>query len=466
MNSQALNPTAKGATCPDLVNNILANDLCSSCGACVGICPTDALTIYPDQSYMPVLDEAKCKPGCGLCYMTCPGNGYPVVKWSEELMTNGTEWHKEYGPVRRYWRGISTDPEIRKTASTGGIATALMLYLLATKQVEDVGVVVMENDLPVVKLTHDPEVVKSAVGSKYGPAPMMEIFADIKKRPRKFAMTTVGCQMGAWMRATEHYPHLRDCLVLSIGLYCGQVKAMDHIKYIAKSVGIDYPKEAEFLGWRQGSYPGHSRFRMKATGEIVDKQLYGWLDLAVPYFSLNLCQFCPDAGNFTSDITLGDDHTQKKKETITVCRTEKGERLMTEARDAGWIEFKDMDMEDVERTVIRYITRSKLFPANVRGDWKRKKGEHAPQFDYDLSTLIPRAFFIHRRLWILKYKMYMWVRRGLLNRILLSNTTVMERVGHFIYYFPGTLPGFKIAVRAAKGVRFILRKVRRPVPNR
>ena len=107
-----------------------------------------------------------------------------------------------------------------------------------------------------------------------------------------------------------------------------------------------------------------------------------------------------------------------------------------------------------------------MSPATVRGEWKRKKGGQAPQFDYDLTSLIPRAFFVHRRLWVLKYKMYMWVRHGLQNRILLSNPKLMEKVGHFMYYFPGTIPGYKAGIRAVKAVRGLVRRIFKPVPNR
>ncbi|MDX2480656.1 MAG: 4Fe-4S binding protein [Desulfuromusa sp.] len=53
-------------------------NLCSGCGACVGVCPTGALAIDIFKSHKPVINESKCTD-CGLCYDVCPGRGYPIV---------------------------------------------------------------------------------------------------------------------------------------------------------------------------------------------------------------------------------------------------------------------------------------------------------------------------------------------------------------------------------------------------
>jgi len=45
-------------------------DICTQCGACTGICPTNALSI--DRDTMEVLFEPKKCTGCELCVLTCP----------------------------------------------------------------------------------------------------------------------------------------------------------------------------------------------------------------------------------------------------------------------------------------------------------------------------------------------------------------------------------------------------------
>ncbi|MEA5017483.1 MAG: 4Fe-4S binding protein [Erysipelotrichaceae bacterium] len=44
-------------------------DMCIGCGACVGVCPTEAITMQDDGKAF--VDEAACID-CGACVATCP----------------------------------------------------------------------------------------------------------------------------------------------------------------------------------------------------------------------------------------------------------------------------------------------------------------------------------------------------------------------------------------------------------
>ncbi len=56
---------------------VFNRDLCLHCGACVGLCPTNAL--YLDDTYVTV-DEEKCI-GCGMCRLGCPMG---AIRWKGE----------------------------------------------------------------------------------------------------------------------------------------------------------------------------------------------------------------------------------------------------------------------------------------------------------------------------------------------------------------------------------------------
>lgn len=47
---------------------MIVNDNCLYCGACAGVCITDAIDV---QELKIVIDEEKCTK-CGLCVKTCP----------------------------------------------------------------------------------------------------------------------------------------------------------------------------------------------------------------------------------------------------------------------------------------------------------------------------------------------------------------------------------------------------------
>ena len=45
-------------------------DLCTACGACIDVCPTEAIAMNDDESFV-VIDAALCT-ACGACVDECP----------------------------------------------------------------------------------------------------------------------------------------------------------------------------------------------------------------------------------------------------------------------------------------------------------------------------------------------------------------------------------------------------------
>lgn len=440
----------------DIRHTIHTQDLCCGCGACVGVCPVGALSIDLFESYEPRLDESKCTD-CGLCYDVCPGRGHPVVEWAKQSCDGTTTMMPERGPVRHHWLGKATDPAICSGGASGGVATALLLHLIETEQIDDVVVVGMENERPVTRITRDPKVVRDSQMSKYGPVPLLAtVIRELRRQPRRIAMAMTPCQLGGWLRAKDKIPRLRESTVLTLGLFCGQIQTYDVLTSIAATLGIRYPGEAKFLAWRDGEYPGSARFE-RPDGTNVDKPLYPWLDVAVPHFSLNRCFLCPDASNWMSDMTLGDNHQGLVDGTVIVCRTKRGEDALESAKKAGKIEYDCLSAERIANDpVLKGITGMKMFPAIARNSWLKQKKRAAPQFDYDENDAVVgygSQKSVMKWLWVFKYRLTFWFRIGWRRRFLLEHPHLMERIGHFLYYFPHTLPGWRLLLKLRAALR-------------
>lgn len=424
---------------------IIDNNLCSGCGACAGVCPSKAISFDLNKHYLPEINYNKCN-SCKVCLRVCPGNGYPVTQWSK--INNITTDINEMGPVLGIFKGYSNDNQIRKSSASGGIATSLILFLLESKIIDEVVVIGMENERPVIKITNDSQTVLECMMSKYGPVPLLAtLIPELNKKPRKFAMTCTPCQLAGWIKSTEIYPKLKGCLVLSIGLFCGQIQSYEALSSVASSMGVKYPGSAKFCAWRYGNYPGSMRFELK-DGTPIEKPLYSWLDIAVPHFSLNRCFVCPDGGNWAADITLGDIHSGGTDETVVVCRTKNGMESIISANAADKITVIKMTPEQVNSCVAHKIIKSKLLPAISIIKWLKQKHKLAPVYDYGLlfNTKAKRSEY----LWVLRYKIIMWVRSGWKREFLLKHPGLMEKLGHFLYYFPGTIPGLKILIKIRK----------------
>lgn len=356
----------------------------------------------------------------------------------------------ERGPVRRNFKGYSTDPTIRLDSASGGIATSLLLHLLETEQVDDVAVIGMANERPVALLTHDPQVVRESLMSKYGPVPnLATIIPELRSRPRRVALMLTPCQCGGLWRARELLPKLRESRILIIGLFCGQIQSYDALTSIAATLGVEYPGEATFIAWRYGPYPGSIRFA-RPDGTAAEKPLYQWLDVAVPHFSLRRCFLCPDGGNWLADLTLGDIHESGNDLTVVVCRTARGAEALASAERAGRIALEEMTAKEVESCVIKRISRSKMLPAISCNSWLKKKRRGFAEFDYNARVLLHGRRRLLACLWIMRYRMIFYARTGWRRRVLLRHPCWMERLGHFLYYFPSTIPGLRLVLKASK----------------
>jgi NADH-quinone oxidoreductase subunit F len=74
----------RAGVCKALTKLIVDEELCISCGKCVPVCPTDAITGEPKKPYK--LDQGKCIV-CGACVEVCPTDAIVVepAKVTEEV---------------------------------------------------------------------------------------------------------------------------------------------------------------------------------------------------------------------------------------------------------------------------------------------------------------------------------------------------------------------------------------------
>lgn len=414
------------------IKTVVNNELCSGCGACIGVCPKGALTIddYP-FNYKPQLDGTKCN-NCGLCYKVCPGKGYPVVEWSKSSYGGGVTSDKYTGPVLKYLFGQSCDPNICLSGSSGGVATSLMLHLLEhNEDIDAVVVVTLENGVPTVRITDDPKVVISASKSKYSPVPVMKVIRELLDNPRKVAMTVTPCQLAAFKYASKYFKGLEDCLQLSIGLFCRMVVDYDSVSKVAESIGIKYPGEAQFLGWRCGEWPGASKFKL-SNGKIKSRESHKWLTISWAFYQLNRCYLCPERKNWLADMALADNHSGKTTDTVIVCRTQRGYDALLAAENDGYIKLRDMPKERANRIA----PGSKLLPGLANIEWCKKKGLAVPEYDFDVDSMFEGKSNWERIQPVLRYRKHMFVRNSGLFDLLTSNPKYIDITAKLVYNFP------------------------------
>lgn len=303
----------------DLQAEVLAADLCTGCGACLGHCP-----------YLKTLGERvafihPCPRTEGRCYAVCPRTG---------LDADALDW-QVFGVPRRdhvlgchdalYW-ARALDPEIRARGQYGGVATALAVFALASGTA-DAALLTRggPSRMPAPVLARDRAGVLAAAGTKYTACPTLSPLAE-RLRASRERVAVVGrpCQVEAVRKLQARGDDGR--LPLVVGIFCFWALTPAFYRFLeqrgdlGRADKLDMPKEGGMtfsLGGRSTSVP-------------IEE---------VRPFIRPACQTCFDPTAEWADISVGSTEQDPAWNTVIV-RTERGGTFVERAREAGVLEMQ------------------------------------------------------------------------------------------------------------------------------
>lgn len=302
---------------------------CTGCGACVSICPRQAITMRPDEEgfLYPVVDQTLCI-SCDLCEKRCPvGYEHP----EKEIQILGA-LHKEQS--------------VRRQSSSGGVFTAL-----ARNMIERGGAVfgaVFDENLRVEHVGAIDETEFSAMrGSKYVQSDASEGIANaaaLLSRGMPVLFSGTPCQVDGMLAAVKKKE--RENL-LTVDFVCHGVPSPGvfaaYLKELESLHGqrvIAYTFRDKRLGWKNFSAVATLEDGTEITGTQTDEPyLYGFLQ------NLYLRPSCGQCGalrgkRHMSDITIADfwgaqeicpEHDDDMGLSLVMINTSKGEKAIKEA---------------------------------------------------------------------------------------------------------------------------------------
>ncbi len=324
--------------------------LCCQCGTCSGICPTGAIRMTREASgdYRPRVDMGKCAQ-CGLCLNVCPGFAPEVTEGDAPTAAGDTS----LGPLLSCYLAHATEEQIRGAGASGGVVSALSLYLLNSETIDAVVMAKMSNEEPLrpsAILATTPDQVLSCAQSKYLPIPVNECLRAIIEEPGTYAVVGLPCQVRGIRRAMKEIPILRERIRLCIGLFCGFHVSFPATRFWLKKLHLDEEMVASLeyrarsqMDWHRGgggflvrTREGEERYIPKATFSIADS-----------IFISRRCTLCEDLTNECADLSVGDPGPLGIKESLVLCRSSHARTLLLEAHQAGYISLHEIPEEGV-----------------------------------------------------------------------------------------------------------------------
>ena len=321
--------------CQELENEVIRKNLCTLCGACVGMCP-----YFLAHKGRVVLRDA-CELSQGRCYTFCPRTPVDLDAISEVLFGTSYPWN-ELGTLQEVLIARSTDGAIKARAQYGGVVTALTFFALDAGII-DSAVLTSSRDrsLPEGTIVSTREGVLGCSGSSYVAMPILEAFnRGAQEESRKnIGVVGIPCQVLALTKMRASVPEEGDTidkLNLVIGLFCTwALSCHEFASFLAGKVSpsdivkIDIPP------------PPANIFEIHTASRLISVPLDELREFIRP-----ACTYCVDMTAEFADISVGAAEGIRGWNTVIV-RTNRGHDLVKEAQAKGIIEIEALPAQNL-----------------------------------------------------------------------------------------------------------------------
>ncbi len=334
----------KNKTYTSLQEEVWDRGICSGCGACVAVCPADALYFPDDPGVLRPSSSGYCKQEtehvpCGACYEVCPRTKPNVQEILGSYLT---------------CTGARAKIEIPHKQS-GGAVTGILFDALSNGHID--GVITVTEDrwthIPIsVLITSSGEILEHA-GSRYNwSVPILKALktAVITQKLNRLAIVGTPCvvQAAHQMKVSTHdlIKPFGKAIRLVIGLFCTE--------------SFNYYPLVEEIIQEKHQIPPYTIVRMDVKGKLEITLSDGTV-VNIPLQEIEStvrtgCKTCTDFAAIDADISAGSVGTPDGWTTV-ICRTKIGEQFIQNAVRSGVLELTD----NVDLSAIMKLAENKIF---------------------------------------------------------------------------------------------------------
>ena len=368
---------------------IVEQGLCIGCGLCQSIAGSDRVRVSKTMAgyLQPIVEGELDHATVDRIYAACPGTR--VEGLPEHLLEADTKQDNVWGPWRRMVRAWAGDPQVRFEGSTGGVLTALGVYLLESNRVDfilQVKTSATEPSFGDPALSFTATDVVEAAGSRYGPAaPLLDINA-VLERKQPFAFIGKPCDIAALRNYARQDERVDELVKYWLTMVCGGYGTPRGTVEFYKRVGID-PDEVTALRYRGRGCPGPTR--VETSREVQEFHYIDYWGEDETMWTLPFrCKICPDGIGEAADIAAADtwiggspnrvDSVDDPGVNALVARTRVGEELIAAAAADGAL---TLDYDTVPDTLSVYQPHqvNKKYAAWARHQGLAEAGRIVPQ---------------------------------------------------------------------------------------
>jgi len=340
---------------PGSVQDVVEAGLCAGCGICEGIAGRDAIEMAFDANgFLRPCVQKSYDAALPQIANVCPG-----ISVQQKGNRGAGLLERLWGPVEAAWVGHATDPDIRWQASSGGVLSALLMFLLETAKVDYVihlGADAENPLLPAVQISTTPDEVLARAGSRYAPtAPLVLLPRLLDEACGRAAFVGKPCDVAALRAYGRMDKRVAAHVPFFISFFCAGVPSVHATYDVIRALGLDSAK-VEYFRYRGHGWPGRATAIGRDGRELSMSYDESWGTILGPRLQFR-CKICPDGIGEFADVACGDAwHLEDDRpsfeeapgQSLILCRTPMGSRLVEEATAAKYVAWQSFDLADLK----------------------------------------------------------------------------------------------------------------------
>ena len=334
-------------------NQIIEQGMCIGCGICQSICDPGQLKMKKVTSgyFRPIVESPLSHEQVDRIMDICPRTR--VDGLTEEQINIAAADDDVWGWVADCYFSHAKDPEIRHMASTGGVLTALALYLIESSEVDFILHAREPRDEPIFGeacISRTRQDVLNASGSRYGQTATLETICDqlehCERSSETFGFIGTPCDISALRNLARHDSRVDRYCRYMLTMVCGGFMEPASFKHCLAEINIDSDQIAS-LRYRGYGCPGPTTIITHQGKKVSKNYLEFWGEDDSGWQLPPRCIVCPDGIGDSADIAASDtweggapnweDQKTDLGTNAVILRTKRGLELMQAAEKAGYL---------------------------------------------------------------------------------------------------------------------------------
>lgn len=375
----------------------IKHNLCNRCGSCVGL--SQGKIVFADKTgkYLPHIIEEPDSDLASLIEYACAGLEFGFPEFNKLLFSDTPHYHPYTGAYTSISIGHSTDESIRKTGASGGVLSAILIWLLEQGEIDGAVVTGMSESEPWLTksfIATTRKQILEAAQSKYIITSVNEILPEIADFKGKLAYVGLPGQVQSIRKLQKINHAWVQNIKYIFGPFYGNTLHFSSVKSFLRSYGYKDYTAITRLYFRYGEWPGNMRVEFK-NGEHIQLPKFH-ANYLIPFHIVKNGLLCTDLSNEFTDISGGDAWAPVYEErgkgySMVIARNAIGQNILNKMLTDGSLQLQEID-ENQAITMHSHGYDLKKRGSFIRIRFRKMLSLPIPNYGYTLKGFSTKRF--------------------------------------------------------------------------